>query len=122
MNPRCRTARYCVEVADPHPIGPPVVAPAADPRQIRACLSPAVAGVFDAEWESALDAAKATKSLDEIQDLLRKWRHFAYAELREPGWYFELLARAERIQRAGTNPQAVPEEDMQALIAHRLGK
>jgi Family of unknown function (DUF6247) len=81
-----------------------------------------VAAVFDVEWESALDAAKAAKNLDEVHELLRKWRHFAYAELREPGWYFGLLAKAERIQRTGTNPDAVPAEEMQALIARRLAQ
>ena len=69
-----------------------------------------------------MDTAKAARSLDEVHELLRKWRHFAYAELREPGWYFGLLARAERIQRTGTNPDAVPVEEMHALIARRLGQ
>jgi len=105
----------------PTPVSGPVP-PAADPVAIRACLSPAVAAVFDGEWESVFEAAKQSKDLAEVHDLLGKWRHFAYAELTEPGWYFGLLAKAERILRTGTNPEAIPVEDMHALIAERLGR
>lgn len=45
-----------------------------------------------------LEEAKQSKDLAEVHDLLGKWRHFAYAELKEPGRYFGLLAKAERRQ------------------------
>jgi hypothetical protein len=55
--PRCAEWRYCVAVAVaspvPQPASPDLVAvcpPAADPVAIRACLTPDVAAVFDAEW------------------------------------------------------------------------
>ncbi len=38
--------------------------------------------------------------------MLQKWRHLAYAELRDPDSYFRLLAGAEQILRAGENSTA----------------
>ncbi|MGH3902227.1 MAG: DUF6247 family protein [Pseudonocardiaceae bacterium] len=92
------------------------VPPAADPVAIRACLSPAVAAVFNWEWESVLEAAKQSKDLAGVHDLLGKWRHFAYAELTEPGWYFGLLAKAERILRTGTNPDREDQREVHHLL------
>ncbi len=101
--------------ADPTP-------PEADPVAIRACLSPRLVGEFDAEWESVLEKAKASKDLAGVHKLLHKWRHLAYAEIRDPGSYFRLLAKAEQIMRTGENPTAGSFEDMQALIRERLGR
>ncbi len=98
------------------------VAPEADPAAIRACLSPRLVAEFDAEWEKVLERAKASKDLAGMHKLLQKWRHLAYAELREPGSYFRMLAKAEQILRTGENPTAGSFEDMQALIRERLGR
>lgn len=98
------------------------VPPKADPVAIRACLTPRVAAEFDAEWEIVLDKAKQSKDLAGVHDLLQKWRHFAYSEMRDPGSYFRLLAKAEQITRTGGNPTAGSFEDMQALIRDRLGR
>jgi hypothetical protein len=95
------------------------VPPDADPVAIRACLTPRMVAEFDAEWNIVLDQAKQSKDLAGVRDLLAKWRHFAYAEMRDPGTYFRLLAKAEQIQRTGRNPDAVPLEDMKALIEQR---
>jgi hypothetical protein len=94
----------------------------ADPVAIRACLSPRLVTEFDAEWESVLEQAKASKDLAGVHKLLQKWRHLAYAELRDPGSYFRLLAKAEQIMRTGENPTAGSFEDMQTLIRERLGQ
>lgn len=67
-----------------------------------------------------LEKAKVSKELTGVNELLIKWRHVAAAELREPGAYFMLLAKAEQIQRAGANPAAGSVEDMRALIEQRL--
>jgi hypothetical protein len=40
-------------------------------------------------------------------------------EMRDPGSYHRMLSKAERILRAGGNPDAVPFEEMQALIRQR---
>jgi hypothetical protein len=82
-----------------------VRAPEADPVAIRACLTPEVAAVFDGEWEFVLEQAKATKDLAGIRDLLEKWRHFAYAELVEPGTYFLVLQKAAHLQAGGRPPE-----------------
>lgn len=114
----------------PHPGGPERVpsgagvrAPEADPVAIRACLTADVAAVFDAEWEFVLEAAKQSKDLAGVRDLLAKWRMFAYRELREPGAYFRVLARATDAQRSGGAPAgSVSGAEMRARIEARLAE
>jgi hypothetical protein len=103
--------------SDSAPVPPP-----ADPQAIRACLTSALAAEFDAEWELVLEHAKQSKDLAEVHDLLNKWRHTAYMEMRDPGAYYRMLAKAEQITRTGRNPDAASFEDMQALIRQRLGR
>ena len=43
-------------------------------------------------------------------------------EMRDPGAYSRILAKAEQIMRTGCNPDAASFEDMQALIRQRLGR
>ncbi|PZS39739.1 MAG: hypothetical protein DLM62_06640 [Pseudonocardiales bacterium] len=98
------------------PDGDPVP-PAAKPVAIRACLTPDVVAEFDREWEIVLERAKQTKDLAGVHDLLNKWRHLAYAELKEPGSYFRLRATAAHTLAIGKAPPgSVPGEDMKALI------
>lgn len=106
--------------AAPLPDGEPSP-PDADPVALRACLPPDLLAEFDGEWEHVLDQAKADKDLAGVHRLLHKWRHIAYAELRDRGSYSRLLAKAEQIIRTGENPTARSFEDMQALIRERLG-
>ena len=54
--------------------------------------------------------------------MLNKWRQTAYLEMRDPGSYYRMVAKAEQIMRTGHNPDAVSFEDMQALIRQRLGR
>lgn len=102
---------------NPAPVPPP-----ADPQAIRACLTPTLVAEFDREWDIVLERAKQAKDLASVHALLNKWRHFAYAQMRDPGSYFRLLAKAEQITRTGQNPDAVPIEDMRALLRQRLGR
>lgn len=104
-----------------HPAGPPVPPPA-DPQAIRASLTPTLAGEFDYEWGIVLDRVKQSQDLADLHALLNKWRHTAYMEMREPGAYYRVLAKAEQIQRTGGNSDAVSFEDMQARIRERLGR
>jgi hypothetical protein len=98
-----------------------VRAPEADPVAIRACLTPDVAAVFDAEWEFVLEAAKQSKDLAGVRELLATWRVFAYQELREPGAYFRVLAAAADAQRTGRAPAgSVSGAEMRARIETRL--
>jgi Family of unknown function (DUF6247) len=102
---------------DPAPVAPPP-----DPQAIRACLSPVLAAEFDSEWEIVLERAKRSQELAGVHDLLAKWRHTAYLEMRDPGSYSRMLAKAEQITRTGHNPDAVPFEGMQSLLQRRLGR
>jgi hypothetical protein len=101
----------------PDPVPPPL-----DPQAIRACLSPVLAAEFDSEWEIVLERAKRSQELAGVHDLLAKWRHTAYLEMRDPGAYSRMVTKAEQILRTGRNPDAVSFEDMQALIQQRLGR
>jgi hypothetical protein len=84
-------------------------------------LTPDVAAVFDAEWEFVLEAAKQSKDLAGVRDLLATWRHFAYRELREPGAYFRVLAAAADAQRTGRAPAgSVSAAEVRARIEARL--
>ncbi|HKR49287.1 MAG TPA: DUF6247 family protein [Pseudonocardiaceae bacterium] len=104
------------------PDGDPVP-PSTEPVAIRACLTPDVAAEFDREWEIVLEHAKQTKDLAGVHDLLNKWRHLAYAELKEPGSYYRLLATAAHTLATGKAlPGSVSGEDMKALIRQRLGE
>ncbi|MGH3631120.1 MAG: DUF6247 family protein [Sciscionella sp.] len=96
--------------------------PPADPQAIRACLTPTLAAEFDREWRIVLDRVKQSQDLTDLHGLLNKWQHTAYMEMREPGSYYRMLARAEQVMRAGSNPDAVPFEEMQALIRQRQGR
>ncbi len=108
--------------AAPLPDGDPVP-PATEPVAIRACLTPDVAAEFDREWEIVLERAKQTKDLAGVHDLLNKWRHLAYAELKEPRSYYRLLATAAHALATGkAPPDSVSGEDMKALIRQRLGE
>lgn len=97
----------------------PPVAPAAEPLAIRACLTPMLTAEFDREWDLALDEAKRAKDLAPVRELLGKWRHIAYREPRGPGSYYRMPAKAEQIQRRGTNPAAVTLEEMKAVVRGR---
>ena len=57
-----------------------------------------------------------------MHELLSKWRYIAYLERRDPGTYHRLLSKADQISRTGSNPNAVPYGELQALIRRRLGR
>lgn len=101
---------------------PTPVPPAADPQAIRACLTSTLAAEFDREWEIVLDRVKQSMDLEDLQAWLNKWRHTAYMEMRDPGAYYRMLAKAEQILRTGSNPNAVSYEEMQALIRQRQAR
>ena len=102
---------------DPAPVPPP-----AEPQAIRASLTPVLAAEFDHEWELTLEAAKRSKDLAGVHQLLSKWQHIAYLERRDPGAYHRLLTKADQISRTGTNPDAASYDELQALIRRRLDR
>ncbi|MFE9750232.1 DUF6247 family protein [Saccharothrix saharensis] len=52
-----------------------------------------------------------------VQELLGKWRHIIYGELRDLGSYCRMLAKARQAQRLGANLDAVSLEKMKALLS-----
>ena len=90
-----------------------LVPPQPEPQAVRACLTPDVAAEFDAEWEIVLDKAKASKDLAPVHELLAKWRHFAYAELRDPGSYYPPVGHrgAHAGHRSGAGGQHLRRRD-----------
>ena len=102
---------------DPAPVPPP-----AEPQAIRTWLTPVLAAEFDHEWELTLEAAKRSKDLAGVREMLGRWRHSAYLERRDSGAYQRLLTKADQISRTGSNPDAAPYDELQALIRQRLGR
>ncbi|SFQ05957.1 hypothetical protein SAMN05421810_104339 [Amycolatopsis arida] len=78
---------------------------------------------FDREWEIVLERAKRDKTITGVHDMLHKWRHLAYRELKDPGAYYRLLATLEQAARRGRGPEgSVPGFEVTTLIGDRLGR
>ncbi|KAA8885176.1 hypothetical protein F3087_30560 [Nocardia colli] len=101
-----------------HPANTPV--PAAEPKALRAALTPALRAEFDREWDLVLEQAKESHTLEDVHALLNKWQHTAVMELREPGSYQRMLDKAARIQADGGRTTDVSIDDVRVLLAHRL--
>ncbi len=70
-----------------------------------------------------LDLAERDQDLEPVHDLLAKWRHFAYAELKDPGTYFRVLATAAHTLATGQAPVgSVSGKEITELIRRRLGR
>ena len=68
-----------------------------------------------------MEAAKHSKDLAGVRDLLAHWRHHAYQELRDPGAYFRVLATAARAEATRRAPVgSLSEEEVKARIDARL--
>jgi hypothetical protein len=104
------------------PPGAPVPPPA-EPQAIRACLTARVAAEFDAEWDIVLERAKQAKDLAPVFAMLNKWRLFAYAEMKDPGSYFRMLALADHTLSTGQAPAgSLSGDEIKARISERLGR
>lgn len=42
-----------------------------------------------------------SKDFADLHEMLNKWRHIAYAEIRDPGLYYRMLSKAEQILLGG---------------------
>ncbi|WP_157368311.1 DUF6247 family protein [Alloactinosynnema sp. L-07] len=103
-----------------HVLGGP---PPPDPKSIRACLTAELARAFDGEWEFVLDQAKQSQDLRPVHDLLAKWRHIAFAELKDPGVYDQAMATATHALATSQAPEgSATAEEVEALLrARRCG-
>ena len=99
------------------------IPPSLEPGDIRARLTSDVAAEFDREWHIVLDEAKRTQDLAPVHDLLVECRHFACAELTQPGTYFRVLAADARTLATGQPPPgSVSGDELATRIARRLGR
>jgi hypothetical protein len=114
-------AATVIGMALPMSYEPDPVPPKAEPGAIRACLTGQMLAIFDREWDTVMEEARRSHDLAGIEQLLLKWRQLAYSELKDPGSYARMLAKADLIRRTGGNPDAVPIEDVRELIRQRLG-
>lgn len=70
-----------------------------------------------------MEEAKQSQDLAGVQDLLAKWRHFAYTELRVPGSYFRVLVTAAHTLATGEPPAgSVSGKEIDELIRMRSGR
>lgn len=95
----------------------------ATPLEVRNALLPEEQPRFDHSWQRAM--AEATESLDltKVFAMLEHWRRTAWAtQAHGPDSYRRMLATAEHRLRTGERaPDAVPADEMKAMIRERLG-
>ncbi|AFU04218.1 DUF6247 family protein [Nocardia brasiliensis] len=95
-------------------------APAAEPKALRAALTPDLRAEFDREWDLVLEQAKKSHTLEEIHALLNKWQHTVVMEKRDPGSYQRMVEKAARIEAGGGRTTGVSIEAVRSLITRRL--
>lgn len=96
----------------------------ASPAELRKAILPEDVEQFDAGFRRALDEAAETLRLDALEAFLEHWRRIARsAHHRGHDHWRAVLAEAERRLAGGGPPEGmVSEEEMDALIAARLGR
>ncbi len=105
--------------ASPVPVLPPDTAPAA----IRDALIGEERAEFESAYREALAEAAETLDLTRVLDVLRNYHRIAWLTQRQgPEAHRRMLDKAAEIMRTGQNPDAVPIEDVKALISQRLGR
>ena len=113
------TAAAVNPVADsPVPELPPDTTPAA----IRDALIDEERTAFERAYQDAMAEAARTLDLSGVLAVLRNYHRIAWLTQRQgPEAHRRMLDKAAEITRTGVNPDARSFEDMQALIARRLG-
>lgn len=76
-----RAPRYLLEEVEVQPAAPTT----SEPRDVRNQLPPGLVQLFDVEWVSALEQAKATRDLADLYELVNKWHGMVRAAQRKPG-------------------------------------
>lgn len=106
-------------VESPVPALPPDTSPAA----IRDALIDEERTEFEREYLEALAGAAETLDLTGVLDVLRNYHRIAWLTQRQGAEaHRRMLGKAAKILRTGENPDAVPIEDVKALIRKRLGE
>jgi hypothetical protein len=95
----------------------------ATPREVRAALIPEERADFDLSWRKALAEAAESLDLTGVQETLDSWRRVAMITVAHGhDAHRRMLRRAEHTTRTGElPPDAVPMEDIKAMVRERLG-
>lgn len=94
----------------------------ASPAELRAAILPEDREEFDEQYQAALDAARTTLRLDELEAFLVGWRRVAWLQA-DPERYRAMLARAEYINEHGHPPpgtKTYTAEESRTRVQRRL--
>ena len=110
--------------ANPFVVSPvPVLPPDTTPAAIRDALIDEERAEFERAYQDAVAEAGQTLDLSRVLDVLRNYHRIALLTQRQgPEAHRRMLDKAAEIMRTGANPDAVPLEDVKALIRKRLGQ
>jgi hypothetical protein len=109
---------------NPFDVSPvPVLPPETTPAAIRDALIDEERAEFERAYRQALAEAAETLDLTRVLDVLRTYHRIAWLTRRQgPQAHRRMLDKAAEILRTGRNPDAVPAEEVRALISRRLGR
>ena len=110
--------------ANPFVVSPvPVLPPDTTPTAIRDALIDEERAEFERAYQDAVAEAGQTLDLSRVLDVLRNYHRIALLTQRQgPEAHRRMLDKAAEIMRTGASPDAVPLEDVKALIRKRLGQ
>ena len=110
--------------ANPFVVSPvPVLPPDTTPTAIRDALIDEERAEFERAHQVAVAEAGQTLDLSRVLDVLRNYHRIAWLTQRQgPEAHRRMLDKAAEILRTGANPDAVPLEDVKALIRKRLSQ
>jgi hypothetical protein len=105
--------------ASPVPVLPPETMPAA----VRDALIDEERAEFEHAYREALAEAAETLDLTRVLEVLRNYHRIAWLTQRQgPQAHRRMLDKVAEILRTRENPDAVPIEDVKALICERLDR
>lgn len=118
------------DASQPFSWGPPasrkadaVLPPEMRPAAIRDALIDEERAAFLRSYREAIARAADTLDLNPVFKVLANYHRIAVATQQEGvEAHRKLLAKADLIARTGNNPDAVPYEDVKALLDKRLGR
>ncbi|MDQ3405731.1 MAG: DUF6247 family protein [Actinomycetota bacterium] len=99
----------------------PLLTPDTTPAAIRDALIDEERAEFERAYHEAIIEASQTMDLNRVLSVLRAYHRIAWLTQKQgPEMHRRMLAKAAAIVRTGENPDAVPMEDVKALINKRL--
>lgn len=101
----------------------PVLPPDTTPAAIRDALIDEERTEFEQAYQDAVADAARTMDLTRVLDVLRNYHRIATLTRRQGAEaHRRMLNKAAEILRTGRNPDAVPIEDVRAMVRERLGQ